>query len=1052
MLNDVDIENSKLLEPFFTFEMEGMLRYFSLFDPIEYRYSIEETFKKRKQDMCDTLWGNKERVILLEEQQRQIYGLIARYEESHSQIENIGADSSDILKNLRLIYGESEPIKDYIRVYEIVQRKLISGYLQIEGLSNLFHQKYFEFEWAQHTGLNYKSHRQSYYRDHFIHQAKDTYEAMRFLVKMPSLQDTIINAFIEDNTVVADYIQKAVTGEYSAVSGEPDAKVIYQNLYGSEFDFSVPFPDESKSLAHRHIYKNIIKSAMIMAGLFHDIGYPIQYVNDNKDQLSEFLPTARFFFDPAVHWDDMLGKLSDSLLRKIVPYDRLKDALDAQLHGTLSAMAFLLYFYENGSIYNLRPAKRAAVELAALAMADHTNRFTILKHKDAGYYRMTSFRNPLSFLLRFCDDIQEWGRTYFLVSSHDSVRFCSKCRLPIISCEYLHGETRMRRNLCGCSAAGATEKGGSTYYYTQLENGNHNEGDGTSSSTGVLSRQLNHISISERVRVFRVATHHNFENEEYYLDFLPGYENDLIRQGNDVRNAGDREADIIQVNRYTSDREAYIIQVDYTLSRLLHIAYFEPEFARYQAETLNRLKTLLNDNKNFPTTLIYSDISTNPITLKVKILERFMTNLHSRFMISCSLAGEPVEDLEQQLTILRSFVTRLKRRGNGLDDKIKNILDYIPIVSEENTNEERKIRDDRIKELINAIQIDMLLFSNKRFTISEIVNTKYAAIKRIDKESHDSGQDGQTDQNSVFLNELLKLWKSKTMEKDFVGLAREDYCRFAVAVYNRLRELFDIGNQDDSSPSKQLNSLLESVRVKCSDDIIRNCAEDEVAVYDNVSGELSGFNADSVKNIVNDSKTVDLTGQFCDKLMNQMMEQTGNTENVNKIKENLLLYFRMLTASKLFLLARKKADEYISEETAEIADINMKAEIEVKAELRAKVFIKYVLESVITYFSEKEKLIKSFANEYSGDKSLEILIRDFFKQESRHITYYEHALKNKPLPKEYYEIYTQPGEVAKAIAQYTDPNNYKNAIYKSGKHFESHIDLYVFTRMAHAVQ
>ena len=229
--------------------------------------------------------------------------------------------------------------------------------------------------------------------------------------------------------IVASYVRKAAVNEFSAVAGEPDAREIYEKLYDAKFDFSRGFTEDDEPYAYPLIYKNIIKSAIIMSALLHDIGYPIQFANENKEQLSEFLPTAHFFFDPTVHWDNIMGKLSDSLLRKIVPRDRLKNAFDTQLHGTLSALAFLLYFYEDGSIHSLRPAKRAAVELAALVMADHTNRFDILKDKDSDYHRMTTYRNPLSFLLRFSDDIQEWGRMYFSLSSSRLKAFLPRLRL-----------------------------------------------------------------------------------------------------------------------------------------------------------------------------------------------------------------------------------------------------------------------------------------------------------------------------------------------------------------------------------------------------------------------------------------------------------------------------------------------------------------------------------------------------------------------------------------------------------------------------------------------
>ena len=1034
MTRDEHGDDHRKVDPFFTFEREGMLRYFSSFDPIEYRYNIADTFRKREGDLREMVWGRNKEKTQLEDQRRMIYSQIVRYEKSRSQTENMSADSNDILKNLRLIYGESDPIMDYIRVYEVVQRKLISGYLRIDGLTSLFHQKYFEFEWLQHTGLNYKNHTQSFYRDHFIHQAKVTYEAMRFLVKMPSLQDNIVKAFSKDNTVVANYIRKAAENEFSAVAGEPDARAIYEDLYESKFNFSQGFTAETEPLAYRHIYKNIIKSALIMAGLFHDIGYPIQYVNENKEQLPEFLPTAHFFFDPALHWDDMLGKLSDSLLRKIIPYDRLKSALEAQLHGTLSALAFLLYFYENGSIYCLRPAKRAAVELAALAMADHTNRFNILKDPNSDYYRITSYKNPLSFLLRFSDDIQEWDRTYFLVSSNDndSTRCCTKCGCPVIRCDYTYEQTTMRRHLCGCRTAGKTEDEAVTYFLNKLQEGRHDEGDAYTSIPGVPYRRLNHVSISERVRVFRVAPKSEAKQRSYFLDFLPGYENKSIDDATNENSTG--------------EREAYIVQVDFTLYRMLQIAFVQPDFARHRAEVLNRLKILLNDNKYFPTTLIFSEITTNPITLKVKILERFISNLRSRFMLSCEIAGISVVENEQKSRKLESLRKKLEKCCEDIDDGVEKLPESIFL------SESGKLDNNLQNKMRDAFQIDMLLFANKRFTISEIENTVNVAKKRAGEERRDTDQEMKDIENSMIFTDLMKLRSSKSLEKDTVGLKREYFCCLAVAVYNRMREFFDIDNRSESSPSTYLNTLLDTVFDGCTDIIIKECANVENAIYDKVLQKPSDADVAFIRNIVKDEPTNELTGQFCDNLINRIMRLPKNDENKTKISENLALYFRLLIASKLFVLAKRIVEE--KRKTNDAQETLVRNSFDNNFEIKAAVFLKHVYESVVEYFTKNEDLIRYFPNEHSGDKSLEILIKDFFTQESRHIAYYDHALHNKPLPKEYYEVYSQPGEVEKAIAKYTDTNNYKRAIYdkEHHHHFEAHIDLYVFTRMAHAVQ
>ena len=445
---------------------------------------------------------------------------------------------------------------------------------------------------------------------------------------------------------------------------------------------------------------------------------------------------------------------------------------------------------------------------------------------------------------------------------------------------------------------------------------------------------------------------------------------------------------------------------------MLHIAFVEPEFAKYRAEELNKLKTLLNDNKYFPTTLIYSDITTNPITLKVKILERFITNLNSRFNLSCRLTEGIPHSRQRTIPELNSLLDTL--RNNRI--RLNNIEKEIPEANDPCT----------ILKLKCALIIEMLVFSTERFTISEIENNIQAA-----KESVTKGIVYSENLDREILLGLLRLRKSKSLEDDFVGLNREDFCCEAVAVYNRMYELFRPDNSGGPFLSEKLKPLLNSVANKCSDDIVMKYEKDVDAIYGKLKRSLTGFSITVVERIVNDKVLINLIKCLCNKLL----EIIPTNAHKEKINQNLLLYCRMLIASKLLVNAKiiAKSDDRI--------DI-----------VRAKVFHKHLTETLINYFVTKEDLITSFANEYSGDRSLETLIRDFFVQESRHIAYYEQAMSNTPLPEEYFEIYNQTGEVKSAIRQYTDPNNYKRAIYGTNQHFESHIDLYIFTRMAHAVQ
>ncbi len=101
-------------------------------------------------------------------------------------------------------------------------------------------------------------------------------------------------------------------------------------------------------------------------------------------------------------------------------------------HGVLSTISLLLTFYESGRINKLPLDKQTAIELAAVAIYNHNFSYKINTKEAKNYFRPVFVQNPISFLLKICDEMQEWERKYFELSKTDAPIFCPVCKSPIV--------------------------------------------------------------------------------------------------------------------------------------------------------------------------------------------------------------------------------------------------------------------------------------------------------------------------------------------------------------------------------------------------------------------------------------------------------------------------------------------------------------------------------------------------------------------------------------------------------------------------------------------
>lgn len=287
---------------------------------------------------------------------------------------------------LRANYSEVDA-KEQILVIDHTDR-FLNGYFRIDGLSYLLISNYNEIENNIFYEIEAKKGRQKMIREHFKHQFRNTYLASVLLLDF-QLLDEIAECVNRSNSPICEYIIKVARG----MSQDND----YQRKV-----------------------KEIVFKSIFIASLFHDIGYPLAYFFRNVQQIHEFTPFVKIV-SPNVKaaYAELKSVLNASVLFRYVSDEEISAKYDRDDHGVLSAMGFLIHFYGSGRIHALDAGDKCVIELAANAIYHHTDRNDkapfIFEH------------DPVSFMVRLCDDLQEWERFYLLVDNRHNYLKCMDC-------------------------------------------------------------------------------------------------------------------------------------------------------------------------------------------------------------------------------------------------------------------------------------------------------------------------------------------------------------------------------------------------------------------------------------------------------------------------------------------------------------------------------------------------------------------------------------------------------------------------------------------------
>lgn len=295
-------------------------------------------------------------------------------------------DVQSLLGAKTLLY-EQEDAEKQVCLLETMQ-KFFHEYIGIEGMEELLINNYGTIEnsiFLEHDGKGNPVHT----REHAKHQMKNAYLGSRLLLECGYMEDMAQN-ILSENSITTQYIVAQVR---RALRKENVKEKLEELCY----------------------------KVFMIASMLHDIGYPLEFYLRSTEKLTEYPPYLKIL-SPILKTDfaEVKAHLQGSQLFKQINQELIKEKYIRNDHGVLSAVSFLMHFYYNGLIFSLKPLDRCIVEMVAIAIYRHTDRFE-------GKIRMVYSQDPISYMVRLCDDLQEWERFKLLISNKHNYLQCGVC-------------------------------------------------------------------------------------------------------------------------------------------------------------------------------------------------------------------------------------------------------------------------------------------------------------------------------------------------------------------------------------------------------------------------------------------------------------------------------------------------------------------------------------------------------------------------------------------------------------------------------------------------
>lgn len=294
---------------------------------------------------------------------------------------------NNIYSNLNLLYNSKKESTKHLNLIDNIITIFNAYFNNYEGIDKLIATNYSNIEFEMYFEHDFEKSESKHYREHFIHQFRNAFLGIKLLREF-KFDEKIIKCFNDKRHFYSCEAHKALNKEDKAI--------------------------EQKA------YYTIIYKSFILACVFHDMGYPLEYFVRKHDEIVNYLPFYKIISaNTKTPFNELKAILSNSLLFKTINNNEIKSKYDNNDHGAFSALAFLMFFYSSGSIHSMTPVDNYIINLAALAMYEHTNNYG-----EESSNRLIFYQNPISYLLRLCDDIQEWNRLSFSIDNKHNFLIC----------------------------------------------------------------------------------------------------------------------------------------------------------------------------------------------------------------------------------------------------------------------------------------------------------------------------------------------------------------------------------------------------------------------------------------------------------------------------------------------------------------------------------------------------------------------------------------------------------------------------------------------------
>lgn len=313
----------------------------------------------------------------------------------------------------RLLYGEKDA-RAQLCVLDGMQ-KFLHEYIGIAGLEELLINNYGTIEngiFFEHDARGNPEH----IREHAKHQMKNAFLGSVLLLEYGYLEDVAKNILASESAAATYLSYQAIMNVMGENRKFEDQKEFLSLLSKPEYRQQV-----MKKL-QEWVYKIFMISSVL-----HDIGYPLEYYLRSAKTLTEYPPYLTIL-SPVIKTDfaQIRANLLESQLFRQIDHTKIKEKYEKNNHGVLSAVSLLMHFYHNGKIYSLSQEQRCLIEMSAIAIYRHTDRFEAES-------RMIYQKDPISYMVRLCDDLQEWERFKVIISDKHNYLQCGQCGKLILS-------------------------------------------------------------------------------------------------------------------------------------------------------------------------------------------------------------------------------------------------------------------------------------------------------------------------------------------------------------------------------------------------------------------------------------------------------------------------------------------------------------------------------------------------------------------------------------------------------------------------------------------